>query len=195
MDKARDSYSPEEFAAKLKSGKFDVPPLAITGMMKSSNKDGCLSFTRGGCDSWVDVPYTLIEKVEQLGWATCKDHAHPRVRIYLNSPHDADQEALVAMIRHLLTSRQRPLPVAAQRLTNRLRPSAARISRRSRRMNCDNEQLSYCLDDVLRDFKSCEEVCAEQYPDDSAGYGECRDECRGIQDAAHEDCYRQWCDT
>src|SRR5579864_753175 len=116
MDKRKNGYSPEEFAAKLKSGKLDAPPLTMTGMMKTSDKDGHLSFTRSGCDSWVDIPFILIDKVQQLGWAACKDHAHPRVRIHLKTSEDVSQTPLFALIRYLLTSGERPVPVAARRL-------------------------------------------------------------------------------
>lgn len=196
MDKGRDSYSPEEFAAKLKSGKLDAPPLTMTGMMKISDKDGYLSFTRSGCDSWADIPFILIDKVEQLGWITCKDHAHPRVRIHLKRSEDVYQAPLLAIIRHLLTSGQKPVP--ARRLTSRIRPPSAGILHRSRRplsIHCDDEQLAICLTDADNEFYDCEKTCADQYlPDDPAGYNDCRNDCRDTLANTREGCYITYCD-
>jgi hypothetical protein len=194
MEKASDSYSPEEFAAKLRSGKLDAPPLTMTGMMKISDKDGCLSFTRIGCDNWLDIPFTLIDKVEQLGWVACKDHAHPRVRIRLKSSEDVHQAPLLAMARHLLTSGQRAAPPPARRLTSRIRSPYARVPRRAIRRNCDNEQLAICLDDAENAFDECQQGCLETYPDDPSGYNDCRNDCRDTRADTKNGCYDTWCE-
>jgi hypothetical protein len=193
MEKASDSYSPEEFAAKLRSGKLDAPPLTMTGMMKISDKDGCLSFTRIGCDNWLDIPFSLIDKVEQLGWAACKDHAHPRVRIQLKSSEDVYQAPLLAMIRHLLTSGQKAVPLPARRLSGRIRYPYARVSRRIRR-NCDKEHLAICLGDAETAFDECQQDCLDTYPDDPSGYNECRNACRDTRAEAKIECYDTWCE-
>ena len=68
--------------------------LTLIGMVKLSKEPGCVSFTPGGCDTWVDIPTRLIEKAVQLGERRCDDHTHPAFRIALKEPADAEGKLL-----------------------------------------------------------------------------------------------------
>lgn len=82
----------------LKDNSLTHSGVMLTGMVKASQKDGFISFTRSGCDSWVDLPTDMIEQAEQLGQNTCRDHSHTVMRITLKEPKDAEARIIAALL-------------------------------------------------------------------------------------------------
>ena len=82
----------------LAEHKFDKSPTQLIGMVKSSEKPGCVSFTPAGCDSWIDVPSDMIAEAEHIGHQPCKDHSHPVFRLSLKEPTDPQAKVLMALL-------------------------------------------------------------------------------------------------
>jgi hypothetical protein len=81
----------------LQKGELTPQPAAgitLVGMVKQSDKPGFVSFTPGGCDTWVDVPTNLIEKAIHLG----ETHTHPLVRLTLKQPTDVEGQLLASLL-------------------------------------------------------------------------------------------------
>jgi hypothetical protein len=82
----------------LRSGELDRPALELVGMVKSAESAGKISFTPTDCESWVDIPTDLIEKAEQVGQRSCRDHIHPVFRLTLKKPEDPEAQILAALL-------------------------------------------------------------------------------------------------
>jgi hypothetical protein len=82
----------------LAEHKFNKSSTQLIGMVKSSEKPGCVSFTPAGCDSWVDVPSDMIAEAEHIGHQPCKDHSHPVFRLLLKEPTDPQAKVLMALL-------------------------------------------------------------------------------------------------
>ena len=76
-------------------------------MVKSSKRTGYVSFTRLGCDAWVDLPTSMIEQAENLGRSVCKDHSHPVVKIILKEAENPEAQILSTLL-------AQPMPVPSQ---------------------------------------------------------------------------------
>ena len=81
-------YSGASLEKALKNDSLTESGAVLTGMAKPSDKGGYISFTRNGCDNWIDIPVDLIDEAEQIGQNGCRDHSHPVLRITLKKPKD-----------------------------------------------------------------------------------------------------------
>jgi hypothetical protein len=98
---AEQEFSGDALVQALEKGELTPPAAAgtaLVGMVKRSDLPGCLSFTPAGCDTWVDMPTSMIEKAVHLGQRRCKDHSHPVVRITLKQPADAEGQLLAKLL-------------------------------------------------------------------------------------------------
>ena len=82
----------------LKNDALTRSGIELVGMVKSSEKAGHISFTRSGCDTWVDLPSDMIEQAEHLGQNTCKDHSHPMFMITLKEAKSPEAQILSALL-------------------------------------------------------------------------------------------------
>jgi hypothetical protein len=70
----------------------------LIGMVKKSDKPGVISFTRAGCENWIDVPVSMIEHARPKGSMRCKDHSHPVFSITLKEPHNPEALIFAALL-------------------------------------------------------------------------------------------------
>ncbi len=77
----------------------------LYGMVKQSEKEGYISFTQSGCDTWVDLPSTMIEQAEFIENRTCKDHSHPIMKITLKQSGSPEYNVLLALLGQSTVSR------------------------------------------------------------------------------------------
>jgi hypothetical protein len=82
----------------LKSGALKQSGIVLVGMVKLSEEAGHISFTKAGCDNWVQLPTEMIEEAEHIGESPCQGHSHPQFRITLKSPKDAQAKLLAALL-------------------------------------------------------------------------------------------------
>jgi hypothetical protein len=82
----------------LKSEVFEQTGTELIGMVKSSEKEGYIAFTRSGCEHWVDIPTSMIEDAEQIGRSRCKDHFHPLFKITLKLPQTPEATVLASLL-------------------------------------------------------------------------------------------------
>lgn len=82
----------------LKENSLTRSGTTVVGMVKKSEKGGHISFTRSGCDTWIDLPIDLIEQAEQLGQHRCKDHVHPVFKITLKEGKDPEAKLLASLL-------------------------------------------------------------------------------------------------
>jgi len=87
-------FSGKELAKALQTGEFEQSGLVLTGMVKPSEQPDHVGFARGGCDTWVDLPTTMIEQAEHVGFRPCEDHSHPVFRITLKESEDPQAKLL-----------------------------------------------------------------------------------------------------
>jgi len=81
-----DSFTGETLVQALKEGSLAQPKALLTGMVKQSDKEGYIAFTRSGCDEWVEIPVNMIQKADLLGHRRCEDHNHPLMQINIQEP-------------------------------------------------------------------------------------------------------------
>ncbi|MBP1820956.1 hypothetical protein J3E61_004519 [Mycobacterium sp. OAE908] len=75
--------SPREFLDKLRSGAL-AAPVEVVGMVREiEGNDDALEFSVD-CGSWISIPLKMIQSIDSLGAAPCKDHTHHSARIRLN---------------------------------------------------------------------------------------------------------------
>jgi hypothetical protein len=82
----------------LRSGDLDSPALEVVGMVKAAEERGKVSFSRNGCESWVDVPTSLIKSAVQVGHSRCRDHTHPVFRLSFKESDDPAAQVLTALL-------------------------------------------------------------------------------------------------
>jgi len=82
------TFTGQALVDALRAGEFEHPGIALTGMVKPSEQQEHVAFARGGCDTWVDLPTSMIEQAEHLGSRPCDDHSHPVFRITLRESED-----------------------------------------------------------------------------------------------------------
>jgi hypothetical protein len=103
------TFTGETLAQALEAGEFERPAaggVVLTGMVKPSEQPGHVAFARGGCDTWVDLPTSLIEQAEHVGVRPCDDHSHPVFRIMLRESDDPQAK----LLGQLLATQPRPIP-------------------------------------------------------------------------------------
>ena len=101
----------------LKNDALTRSEIELVGMVKSSEKVGHVSFTRSGCDTWVDLPNDMIEQAEHLGQNACKDHSHPVVKITLKEAKNPEAQILSALL-----AQPTPMPIQAGSMLTQARP-------------------------------------------------------------------------
>ncbi|MGW7134784.1 hypothetical protein ACWGIA_41535 [Streptomyces bobili] len=72
---------PREFIRRLQQDDLTAR-IRIVGMVKSQENDADRIFFSHCCVDWIPIPVDMIESIEHLGSAPCKDHSHPLVAIY-----------------------------------------------------------------------------------------------------------------
>jgi hypothetical protein len=105
------SFTGSELEQALKDNTLVSSSVSFTGMVKTSEKQAHVQFAIAGCESWVDVPVSLIAQAEYLGKQPCKDHAHPWVRVSLKESKDPLAQLLNALLSQL--SQTTPLQLSA----------------------------------------------------------------------------------
>jgi hypothetical protein len=103
------TFSGQDLAKALQAGEFEQPGLVLTGMVKPSEQKGHVAFARGGCDTWVDLPTSMIEQAEHVGSRPCEDHSHPVFRITLKESDDP-QAKLLGQLLSAQPDLGRPVP-------------------------------------------------------------------------------------
>jgi hypothetical protein len=88
----------------LKNDALTRPVVELVGMVKPSEKGRHVSFTRSGCDSWVDLSTDMIEQAELLDTNACKDHSHPVMRITLKEAEYPEGRVLAALLAQSMPS-------------------------------------------------------------------------------------------
>lgn len=88
------SYEPAEFVSVLASNQPLAAPMDLTvyGLVKADESDSSvlLLSISNSCERWIPIPVSLISSIEHGGYASCKDHEHPFVRIVLAEPTKDD---------------------------------------------------------------------------------------------------------
>jgi hypothetical protein len=167
-------FSGDALLQALEKGELTLPVAAgttLVGMVKRSDQPGCLSFTPAGCDTWVDMPTSMIEKAVHLGERRCKDHSHAVVRITVKQPADAEGQLLAKLLMALS-----PRSAADGPLQPRGRLMPARAGRRAISIgsatgfDCD-EACQALLRGCLEDTPFSSDFCVLLY---SACYHTCK---------------------
>jgi hypothetical protein len=70
----------------------------LVGMVKASEKQGYVGFSKAGCESWIDLPVSMIERAVHRGSVSCRDHSHPLFEISLKEPSDPQGKILLALL-------------------------------------------------------------------------------------------------
>jgi hypothetical protein len=97
-------FSGKALEDALKGNAFEQSEIELTGMVKSSEKSGHISFARGDCETWVDMPTSMIDQAERLGQKKCKDHSHPHFRITLKKPANPETSLFAQLLALPLTT-------------------------------------------------------------------------------------------
>jgi hypothetical protein len=116
MSAAQGSYAPEEFVEKLRTDDFDAPPLTFVGMAKPGRDDRHLLFASGtDCEEWTELPLEVIERVEVGELVSCRDHAHPLVKLHLKQPGSEEASAYAALAKAQARARAAAAPAPPPR--------------------------------------------------------------------------------
>lgn len=81
----------------LKNDALTQSGIEQVGMVKPSEKEGYVCFTKSGCDNWVDLPIDMIEEAELIGKNTCKDHSHSVMKLILKEPKNLEAQIFSAL--------------------------------------------------------------------------------------------------
>jgi len=93
------TFTGQTLVEALRSGELDQPAgVVLTGMGKESEQPDHVAFARGGCDTWIDLPTSLIERAEHVGARPCEDHSHPLFRITLRESDDPQAKLLAQLV-------------------------------------------------------------------------------------------------
>jgi hypothetical protein len=94
----KNTYTGSSLEKALKSGTFERTAIELTGMVKASQKADHISFARGGCETWIDLPTSMIDEAERLGQRSCKEHTHPVFKITFKEPKDAVAQIFASLL-------------------------------------------------------------------------------------------------
>lgn len=108
------TFTGADLEKALMTGALTKSGTELVGMVKSSEKAGYVSFTRSGCDSWVDLPASMIEQAEKLGQSVCKDHSHPVVKIILKEATNPEAQILSALLAQSMPIPSQTVPIPTQ---------------------------------------------------------------------------------
>jgi hypothetical protein len=67
-------------------------------MVKESDDQSSIAFTPSGCETWVDIPVSMIERAEHAGHRRCDDHSHPVFRITLKEAKSDQAKVFSALL-------------------------------------------------------------------------------------------------
>ena len=96
---AGQTFTGQTLVDALSAGEFEHPSgVVLTGMVKQSEQPDHIAFARGGCDTWIDLPTTMIDQAEHVGSRPCEDHAHPLFRITLAESDDPQAKLLGTLL-------------------------------------------------------------------------------------------------
>ena len=105
------TFTGEQLLAAVESGQLEREAAPIVGMVKKSEKPGCIAFSLGGCEDWIDLPVSLLDgaRRSEVGQRACKDHFHPMMELAFKKGSDSTIQDLL-----LLLSKRQSMPVHAK---------------------------------------------------------------------------------
>jgi hypothetical protein len=98
----------------LASGELEKHDLVLTGMVKSSETPHQIGFSLVGCETWVNLPTSMIEKAERRGERRCKDHSHPVFALTLKESDHGEVRTLAALLMQSAQVRSANMPIQMQ---------------------------------------------------------------------------------
>lgn len=98
------SFTGASLEQALKDDSLSQSGVTLIGMVKLSNKEGYICFTQSGCDSWVDIPVSIIEEAELIGRRACQGHFHAIMKITLKELKSPEGQILSALLAQLTQS-------------------------------------------------------------------------------------------
>lgn len=104
------SLSGADLEKALNDNTLDAPGTTVTGMVKASEKAGHVQFSQSGCEGWVEIPVTLIEKADHVGTQPCRDHSHRVMQLTFKEAKDPLSKMLAALLSHSSQMPSRPAP-------------------------------------------------------------------------------------
>jgi hypothetical protein len=160
-----ETYSPREFLAKLREDDFKST-FHITGMVKSFDEedDSRILFAVGtDCANWIEIPVSMIEKIELVEVAACKDHTHPLVNLYFADP-TTEEAQLFASLARALHRPVRTSPISGSRRSARGGiPYSSRATHGSICAECF-EYIMMTAEDPTQGFFDAVRVCSPLCP-------------------------------
>ena len=90
-------YEPWEFVKKLNADELTTPTnIRLLGLIKPSenNADALLFSNKPTCETWLELPASLIESIDHIRNISCGDHQHPYVAVTLKAPSDTNADAV-----------------------------------------------------------------------------------------------------
>jgi hypothetical protein len=92
------TFTGKEFAQALATGTLNEA-VVVTGMAKKADDPQVVLFAPGRtCTDWISIPVKMIEKVDWLGRAPCKDHTHDYVRLSLAQATSPEAKVLASLL-------------------------------------------------------------------------------------------------
>jgi hypothetical protein len=88
----------------LRSGSLNKPSHEIEGMLRTSENLQAVQFAPGGCDTWIELPFQLVDSAENIGDRLCREGMYPVFRIKLREPSDPVGQMLLAALLSALAS-------------------------------------------------------------------------------------------
>jgi len=88
------TYSADDFVRKLSSQEglpLPYPPISRTGLVDPDIESGSeeIRFAPGTqCSNWIEVPLSMIDEVDHLGYQLCNEREYPHVRLRLKPTTD-----------------------------------------------------------------------------------------------------------
>lgn len=104
------SFSGGSLEKALQEGVLTQSETVLTGVVKSSEKSGYVSFSQSGCGTWVDLPIDMIQQADHIGQRPCQGHSHPVMRITLKEPSDSQGRTLLALLAQAATNPSAEMP-------------------------------------------------------------------------------------
>lgn len=98
------SFTGASLEQALKDDTLSQSGVTLVGMVKLSKKEGYICFTQSGCDSWVDIPVSMIEEAELISRRVCQDHSHPIMKIILKELKSSEGQILLALLAQVTQS-------------------------------------------------------------------------------------------
>ena len=106
------TYSADDFVRKLSSQEGlpqPYPPISRTGLVDPDIESGSeeIRFAPGTqCSNWIEVPLSMIDEVDHLGYQLCNEREYPHVRLRLKPTTDEGR-----VLANLLQRGTEPVPM------------------------------------------------------------------------------------